>query len=75
MRTVGDIDFNPDDGLDAVFDAGGIKINDPVHCSVIGQTYCGHSVFFCQFDHVINLGQAVQKRIVAMRVKVYKISH
>ena len=69
---IGDINFNADDRLDVVFFAGGVKINDPIHGAVVGQCNRAHAVLFGELDHILDLGHAVQERVVGMSVEMRK---
>ena len=54
----------------AIFFARRIKVNRPIHHSVVGQSNRCHSVSFCHLHHVINFGHAVKKRVVGVGMEV-----
>src|SRR3989338_3861186 len=51
------------------------KLYRPVHRPVIGNGQGIHSQISGSLQQVRNLGQAIQKRILSVTVKVYKIGH
>lgn len=63
-----DIRLYSDDRLDARFFAGLVKVDRAVHIAVVGEADSGHPVFFRQRDHFLNLGETVQKTVMAVGV-------
>jgi len=68
--SVCDICFNSDYRLDAVLHTGHIELYGSVHCAMVGQSYCGHTILFRELDHILDLGEAVKERVVGVSVEM-----
>ena len=66
--SVGDIYLTADNGLDPVLFAGSVKIYCSVHYSVIGKRDSRRPMLFGELDHIFDLREAIEKRVMTVCV-------
>ena len=74
-RGRGDVGFRPQDGLDAGFDGGGVKVDGPEEVPVVGQRQGFHAVSLGRLDQVAQAVGAVKEGILRVDVKVNETIH
>ena len=68
----GYIDFTPDDGLNACFFGGLVKLHTPVHHPVVGAGDGRLAALLDPLHHLIDAAGAVQQAVFGMNMQVYK---
>ncbi len=64
------VDFAPDDWLYSRLLSRQIEINDPVHCTMVGDSEAIHAQFLCPGNKLGNATHAVKEAILCMDVEV-----